>query len=81
MTKSVPRAVGIHEAKTHLSRLINEVRAGREIVIERRGEPVARLVPATPLEGPRSGTARGQVVVADDFDAPLPDDLAEALDG
>lgn len=75
MTKSV----GIHEAKTHLSRLINEVRAGEDIVIERRGEPVARLVSVASARGPRSGTARGQVVIADDFDAPLPDDLAEAL--
>lgn len=79
MTKSVPKTVGIHEAKTHLSRLINEVRAGREIVIERRGAPVARLVPVTTVDRPRSGTARGQVVIADDFDAPLPADLAEAL--
>lgn len=75
MTKSV----GIHEAKTHLSRLVNEVRAGQEIVIERRGEPVARLVAVPSALGPRSGTARGQVVIAEDFDAPLPSEIADAL--
>lgn len=76
MTKSV---VGVHEAKTHLSRLIDRVRAGEEIVIERRGEPVALLVPVPPTSRPLFGTDRGRVVVHDDFDAPLPAEIAGPL--
>lgn len=70
MTKSV----GVHEAKTHLSRLLEEVAAGEEVVITRRGEEVASLVPRG--AGVRTlGMDRGRFVVPDDFDAPLPDDL------
>lgn len=79
MTKSGEVAVGVHEAKTHLSRLLERVEAGEEIVIERRGRPVARLCPVPPVEAPQLGTDRGHVVISDDFDTPLPDDLADAL--
>lgn len=74
--------VNIHEAKTHLSRLLQRVAAGEEVTIARAGTPVARLVavdekmPTRPL-----GFARDQVWVADDFDAPLPDDLLAAFYG
>jgi len=76
----VTKSVGVHEAKTHLSRLLEDVRAGAEVVITSRGEPVARLVP---VERPKRqfGTAAGKVWIADDFDAPLPDDLPELLEG
>ena len=73
--------VNIHDAKTHLSRLIERVEAGEEIVIARAGRPVARLVPL--LE---SGTARspggweGQVWLAPDFDE-LPPEIAAAFHG
>lgn len=71
MTKSV----GVHEAKTQLSRLLTRVEAGEVIAITRRGEEVARLVP-TPDGGPRSfGMDRGRLVVSEDLDAPLPDDV------
>lgn len=80
MTKSVVH-VGVHEAKTHLSRLLERVEAGEEIVIDRRGEPVARLVAVAARRAPRFGEDRGRLVIASDFDAPLPDDLAEALGG
>ena len=66
--------VNIHEAKTHLSRLVEEVAAGHEIIIAKAGKPVARLVPL--VAQPRKkqlGLLRGQVKVADDFDAPLPE--------
>ena len=75
MTKSV----GVHEAKTHLSQLIERVRTGEEIVIERRGHPVARLVGIDRATTPMLGTARDEVVVHDDFDDPLPDDVASPL--
>jgi prevent-host-death family protein len=71
------KIVNIHEAKTHLSRLIQEVLDGEEVVIARGNEPVVRLVlveSARPRREP--GWARGLVRIADDFDAPL-DDFAE----
>lgn len=69
MTKSI----GVHEAKTHLSRLLQHVEAGEEISITRRGEEVARLVPARPAGIRRLGIDRGRYEVPEDFDAPLPD--------
>ena len=69
MTKSV----GVHEAKTHLSRLLDEVAAGDEIVITRRGEPVAALV-ARGARTRRLGIDRGRFEVPEDFDVPLPDE-------
>jgi prevent-host-death family protein len=71
MTKSV----GVHQAKTHLSRLLEQVAAGEEIVITRRGEEVARLVPARPAGGRHLGVDRGRYAVPNDFDTPLPDDV------
>jgi prevent-host-death family protein len=76
MTKSV----GVHEAKTHLSRLLEEVAAGEEVVITRRGEEIATLVPRRPGQRPRFGIDRGTYVVPDDFDAPLPDDVLDAFE-
>jgi prevent-host-death family protein len=75
MTKSV----GVHEAKTHLSRLLERVSAGEEIAITRRGEEVARLVPAVQTNR-RFGTDEGSFRVPDDFDSPLPDDVVSAFE-
>jgi prevent-host-death family protein len=74
--------VNIYAAKTHLSRLVDQVNAGEEVVITRHGRPVARLVPAGE-EAPRRklGTLRGKVWIADDFDSPLPDDLQALFEG
>jgi prevent-host-death family protein len=74
--------VTVHEAKTHLSRLLQRVEAGEEIVIARGSVPVARLVPVR-REGaaPRLGTWAGAIRTADDFDAPLPEqDWAGPID-
>lgn len=77
MTKST---VGVHEAKTHLSRLLDRVAAGEEIDIARRGEIIARLVPAGRRRSARVlGFDAGVVVLHDDFDAPLPDEIADAF--
>jgi prevent-host-death family protein len=76
MTKSV----GVHEAKTHLSRLLDDVAAGEEVVITRRGEEVANLVPAHRAPVRRLGVDRGRFVVPEDFDAPLPDELLAAFE-
>ena len=61
--------INIHEAKTHLSRLIERVETGEEIVIARAGRPVARLVPFRARISPRApGLWRGQVEISPDFD-------------
>ena len=78
----MPLTVNIHEAKTHLSRLLQRVIAGEEIVIAKSGQPVARLVPFAKTPKQRTpGSAKGKVWVASDFDAPLPDDLLKAFEG
>ncbi len=64
--------VGIHEAKTHLSKLVKRVEAGEEVEIQRSGTPVARLVPAK-RRGVRPesrGIWKGKFWMADDFDSP-----------
>ncbi|HEV3312624.1 MAG TPA: type II toxin-antitoxin system Phd/YefM family antitoxin [Chloroflexota bacterium] len=68
------RSVGIHEAKTHLSRLLEEVRCGEEIAITRRGKEVALLIPSRTAVR-ILGIDEGRFTVPDDFDAPLPDDV------
>jgi prevent-host-death family protein len=71
----------MHEAKTQLSKLVERAEAGEDVVIQRNGKPVVRLVPV--VEEPRSlasvrGAWRGRVRIAEDFDE-LPKDIAEAL--
>jgi len=64
--------VNIHEAKTHLSRLLAQVEAGEEITIARNGEPVAKLVAIEKNSKKRVlGQYRGEVIIADDFDDPV----------
>jgi prevent-host-death family protein len=74
--------VNIYAAKTHLSRLIDQVNAGEEVVITRHGRAVARLVPVQAAKPRRPGLLEGQGYwIADDFDAPLPDDLLDLFEG
>lgn len=74
--------VGIHQAKTHLSELLRRVATGEEILIVRGREPVARLVPATSGSAARRlGVDKGLYEVPEDFDAPLPADVAAAFEG
>ena len=73
--------VNVHEAKTHLSRLLDRAAAGEEIVIARNGRPVARLVPLDAQPEPRRlGLFSGQIRVRDDFDE-LPSELLESFEG
>lgn len=60
--------VNIHEAKTHLSRLVERAAAGEEIIIGKAGRPRARLVPLGSVSPRRYGALAGKVWVADDFD-------------
>ena len=74
------KQVNIHEAKTHLSRLLAEVASGEEVVIAKAGKPVARLVAIETKKKPRvPGALKGKIWISPDFDAPLPDDIAEAF--
>jgi prevent-host-death family protein len=76
------KEVNVHEAKTQLSRLLQRVTAGEEIVIANRGVPVARLVPVVQAKSHRElGIEGGRVKMADDFDAPLPADILAAFQG
>jgi prevent-host-death family protein len=70
----VSTQVNVHEAKTHLSRLLKRVMDGEEIIIAHSGKPVARMIAiSTPPGRRKPGTASGCVVIHPDFDAPLPE--------
>jgi prevent-host-death family protein len=71
--------VGVHEAKTHLSKLLRRVAAGEEVVITRGRLPVARLVPVHDRRSQGLGRDRGVFEVPEDFDAPLPADVLDAF--
>jgi prevent-host-death family protein len=68
--------VNIFEAKTQLSKLIERVERGEEVIIARAGKPVARLTGLDPVKRPiRYGGLKGKIWIAEDFDAPLADDV------
>ncbi len=70
--------VNIHEAKTHLSRLLLRVQRGEEIIIAKAGRPIAKLTPLEPVLKARiPGSAKGKLSIGSDFDAPLPDEVIE----
>ena len=66
--------VNVHEAKTHLSKLLERVASGEEVIIAKAGKPVARLIAISPKRAPRPiGTGKGDFIVPDDFNDSLPD--------
>lgn len=74
--------VNIHEAKTHLSKLIQEALTGEDIIIAKGNKPLVRLVVYEEDDTPRQGgQLAGMVRIGDDFDAPLPEDLAKFFEG
>lgn len=76
------RFVNIYEAKTHLSKLPEEVIQGEEITIAKAGKPIAKLVPVSndvPRRTP--GFMKGKIRISDNFDAPLPEDVQAAFEG
>lgn len=75
-------SVGMHEAKTTLSRLVDAAQSGEEVVITRRGEPVVKLEPVLPAKPHVSlyGSLKGRIKMADDFDE-LPEDILKAFEG
>lgn len=74
--------INIHDAKTQFSKLIEAVGLGQKIMIAKAGKPAAMLVPV-PDQKParRPGAMKGKIRMADDFDAPLPDDVQAAFEG
>ncbi len=70
--------VNVHEAKTHLSRLLTDVEEGDEVVIARNGKPVARLVAVTPHGKRRPDVLKGKITIPDSFFEPLPDEELRA---
>ena len=76
------RQVNIHEAKTHLSQLVEEAARGDEIIIAKAGKPVARLVAVDSDATPRPrGLLKGKIWIACDFDAPLPREVLQTFGG
>jgi len=75
--------INIHEAKTHLSRYVEEAARGKEIVIAKAGKPIARIAPLATARIPRKlGLLNGKARIPDDFNAPLSEEqLAEFLGG
>jgi prevent-host-death family protein len=70
----------VHEAKTHFSRILARVQAGEEVIIAKAGQPIARIVPVRTTAPRQPDTEQGRLTVAEDFDAPLPDDLLQAFE-
>lgn len=78
------RTVNIHEAKTHLSKLIEDTQKGESFVIAKSGKPVARISPISAPEGAakkRLGFMAGQIQVPDDFDQMGQDTITALFDG
>ncbi len=73
--------VSVHQAKTHLSRLLVQAEAGEEIVIARRGEPVARLVGCKQAGRRQPDILKGRVTIPDSFFDPLPEEELAAWEG
>lgn len=71
----------LYEAKTALSHLVDRAAAGEEIILAKSGKPMARLVPLEAARKPRkAGGWEGRIRIADDFDAPLPDDVQASFE-
>ena len=75
--------VNIYEAKTQLSKLVDDAAAGKDVIIARNGKPVARLVGIQSKQKRMVGfgALKGKGWIADDFDAPLPDDVLAQFEG
>ena len=79
MAKKMTNTVNMHEAKTHLSRLVDRAHAGEEIILAKNGKPYARLVPLEQRPARRPGLIKGRLT--DAFFTPLPDLELEAWEG
>ena len=76
------RSINIHEAKTHLSRLAEDVAAGEEIIVAKAGKPKMKLVPIdSGKKEIKFGALKGKVQISKDFDAPLPPEIIDSFEG
>lgn len=73
--------VALGEAKNNLSKLVDEAAAGKIITIAKHGRAMAQLVPIGKSKGRRIGAMKGELIIPEDFDAPLPSDLLDAFEG
>lgn len=69
--------VSVHQAKTHLSRLLDDAIAGKTVIVTRRGRPIVRLTPVEPRGDRVFGSMKGRISFDDSFFDPLPDDELE----
>lgn len=77
-------AVNIHEAKTHLSRLVEEASKGKAFIIAKAGKPMVKVIPYISGQGPtarRLGFMQGEIAVPDDFDAMAAGEMVELFEG
>ena len=81
----LPTIVNVHEAKTHLSKLLERVKNGEEVVIAKAGKPYARLVPLAAAGGEKKRRKPGSLAhlgpIPDSFFDPLPDEVLDAWEG
>ena len=81
MKRPSSRTYNVHEAKTNLSKLLEQTAEGYEVIIARAGVPVARLIPIPTSPAERAlGTEKGRLHVPDDFDAPLSPGVLESFE-
>ena len=74
--------INIHEAKTHLSKIVDDVAAGAEVIIAKAGKPMARLSPiSAPARPKKLGLLKGRIKVPDDFNEPLDDAVIVDFEG
>ena len=74
--------VNIHEAKTNLSKLVEQAALGESFIIAKAGKPMARLTALEPPSAPRRfSMLKGKIHIAEDFDAPLPEEILAAFEG
>jgi prevent-host-death family protein len=73
--------VNLYEAKTQLSKLVDQAARGEDVVIARNGKPVARLTTVSKSKPIRYGILKGKVAITEDFDAPLPEAVIEEFEG
>jgi prevent-host-death family protein len=74
--------INIYEAKTRLSQLVDKAASGEDVIVSRNGKPLARITQLTPARRTvRFGLLKGKIHIADDFDAPLPDDVLAGFEG
>ncbi|MFC3116187.1 type II toxin-antitoxin system Phd/YefM family antitoxin [Cellvibrio fontiphilus] len=76
------QTINIHDAKTQFSKLIEAASQGERVIIAKAGKPVAELVAIENAPPPRKpGSLKGKIKIAEDFDAPLPDEIVDAFEG